>query len=228
MKTIGFIGGISWESTVEYYRIINQEVNKRLGGTHSAKIIMYSFDFDEIDQRNKRGDFEGIGHRLVEEALKLENTGAELLILGANTAHWWANEIQNAINIPLVHIADATGKAIQSAGIKDLLLLGTKYTMEEDFMKGKFKMDYGLNIHVPEQEQREKISRIIFDELIVGKFLEPSKQYILEIIESFPGISGVILGCTELPLIVKKNDIDIPLFNTTELHALAVVDAALK
>ncbi len=228
MKTIGLIGGISWESTAEYYKLLNEEIKTRLGGRHSANILMYSFDFDEIYNFNQNEDFNSIGKRLTEEAINLENAGAELLLLCANTAHKWANDVKDKINIPLVHIADATGRSITDAGIKKVLLLGTNLTMAGEFIKGKLLTDFGINVLVPESEDRNIVSDIIYDELIMGKFLEPSRQKILSIIKKFDDIEGVILGCTELPLIIKPEDTPLQLFNTTELHAKAAVDFALS
>lgn len=228
MKTIGLIGGLSWESTTVYYKLLNEDVKKRLGGKHSAKIRMYSFDFDEIDKLLKLDDYNAIGKRLVEESKNLEKSGAELIILCANTAHKWANEVQSNVSVPIIHIADATGHGIQSAGKKHVLLLGTKYTMEEDFIKGKLSDDFNIQVSVPNKNDIQMINSIIYDELILGEFKESSKQKILNVIAGFKDIEGVILGCTELPLIILKNDTEIPLFNTTELHANAAIDLALK
>jgi len=189
---------------------------------------MYSFDFDEIYSFNQQKDYESIGQRLTEEALKLENAGAEFLILCANTAHKWANEVKSKINIPLVHIADATGKSITDTGLKRVLLLGTNLTMEGEFIKGKLLSDFDIHVVVPEAEDRNVVSDIIYDELIMGKFLESSRQKILKIMKKFDDIEGVILGCTELPLIIKPEDTPLHLFNTTELHAKAAVDLALS
>jgi len=228
MKTIGLIGGISWESTAIYYRIINQEVNKRLGGAHSARIYMFSFDFDEILRFNQKDDLESIGKRLVEEAIKLQSSGAEILVLGANTAHRWVDLVQSNISIPIVHIGEATGKAVRKANMNHVLLLGTKYTMEGDYIKGKLYSEFNIQVTVPEKEDIQKINRIIYEELVVGEFKDSSKQALLGIINKFSNIDGVILGCTELPLIISPKDTNLPLFNTTLLHAKAAVDFALK
>jgi len=228
MKTIGIIGGISWESTAEYYKILNHEINKRIGGRHSARILMYSFDFDEIYNFNQKEDYDSIRDRLIEEAVNLENAGSELLLLGANTAHKWAKDVKEKINIPLIHIAEATGRAIKKAGIKKVLLLGTNLTMEGDFIKGRLSYDFGIEVLVPEAEDREIVSNIIYDELILGEFKESSRQKILKVITGFNDIEGVILGCTELPLIIKPEDTPLQLFNTTELHAQAAIDFALS
>jgi aspartate racemase len=228
MKTIGLIGGLSWESTTEYYRIINHEVNKRLGGKHSARIRMYSFDFEEIDEFNRSGNLIGASPRLVEEALILEKTGIDLLLLCANTAHLFARDIRKNIKIPLIHIAEETGKAIKNKGIRKVALLGTKFTIEGDFIKGILAAEYGIEVLVPEADARLKIHEIIFEELIMGKFEDSSKRTLINIINQFDNIEGVILGCTELPLIIKPEDTPKILFNTTEIHALAAVDFALK
>ena len=228
MKTIGLIGGVSWESTSEYYRIMNQEVNKRLGGRHSARILMYSFDFDEIYNFNQSEDFNSIKTRLTEEAVKLEKAGSELLLLCANTAHKWAKDVEDSITIPFIHIADATGQAINKAGVKKVALLGTKLTMNGDFIKGKLSSDYDIEVTVPEPDEQEIVSSIIYNELIVGEFKESSRKKILNIISGIKDIEGVILGCTELPLIIKPGDTSLTLFSTTEIHAIAAVDFALK
>jgi len=228
MKTIGLLGGLSWESSAEYYRILNLEINKRLGGKHSARLQFYSFDFNEIDKNIKAGNFDAIGDRLKEEAVKLEKVGAELLVLGANTAHRWADQIQENINIPLIHIGDAIGQAIQKTGLNNILLLGTKFTMEWDFMIGKLTREYNLNIVVPDAASRIEVHNIIYDELIEGRFLEGSELKIRNIINGYNDIEGVILGCTELPLLLKEEDYNLKLFDTTELHSMAIVDFALQ
>ncbi len=228
MKTIGLIGGLSWASTAEYYRIINREVNRRLGGKHSAKIRLYSFDFDEIEKFNRAKDLIGVGNRLVEEALILEKTGVEVLLLCANSAHMFANEVRKNIQIPLIHIAEETGKVIKQKGINKVALLGTQYTMEGDFIKGKLISEFGIEVLVPDSDSRKKINEIIYEELIVGKFNDSSKQFLINAINHIESIEGIILGCTELPLIIKPEDTTKILFNTTEIHAIAAVDYALK
>jgi aspartate racemase len=228
MKTIGLIGGLSWESTTEYYRIINHEINKKLGGKHSARIRLYSFDFEEIDKYNRSGDLVGATPRFIEEALNLEKSGADLLLLCANTAHLFAGEIRKHIKIPLIHIAEETGKAIKKKGIRKVALLGTKYTMEGDFIKEKLASEYGIEVTIPGADARSNIHNIILEELIMGKFNEPSKRYLTNVINQFENIEGVILGCTELPLIIKPEDTSFLLFDTTEIHAIAAVDFALN
>ncbi len=228
MKVIGLIGGISWKSTAEYYQILNTEINKRLGGVHSAEILMYSFDFDEIDQFNRNQDFEGAGIRLAEVAGKLEQGGAGLLLLCANTAHMSADKVKAAVKIPLIHIADATGKEIVRMGCKKVLLLGTRFTMEGDFISGKLRNDYGLEVVVPEKEDRDSIHDIIYKELVIGAIRDTSHKLLVNIINNHPEVDGVILGCTELPLIIRPEDTKLPLFNTTALHAKAAADFALS
>lgn len=228
MKTIGMIGGLSWESTQEYYRLINKEVNKRLGYAHSASIRLYSFDFEEILELNRNGHDKELGKRLAAEALKLESAGVGVLLLCANTAHEWAKKIKKKTNVPLLHIADATGNAIRQAGLQKVLLLGTKYTMERDFIKGKLTKKYGIEVVIPSKDDREEVSRIIYDELVRGKIKDESRYYLLDVIKRHPQVNGIILGCTELPLIVKTEDCDVPLFNTTKLHAIAAVNFALE
>lgn len=226
MKTIGMIGGISWESTQEYYRLINNFTKDKLGGKHSARMVMFSFDWEEVEDLLNKEDFKKIGERLSEESLKLEQMGAECLMLGANTAHRWADVVKSNIHIPLIHIADATGNEIIKAGAKKVLLLGTRYTMEGDFISGNLKRDFGIEVVVPDANQIQQIHRIIFEELIVGKFLDTSRAYFKDLITTFTDIDGVILGCTELPLIIKPEDTTLPLFNTTLLHARAAVEFA--
>ena len=228
MKTLGLIGGTSWESTVEYYRILNREINKRLGGQHSCKLRLYSFDFDEIDRYYKTGNIAGVGYRFIEEAQILEKSGADAVLLCANTAHMFAEKIRKSIKIPLIHIAEETGKAIRQKGLKKVVLLGTKYTMEGDFIIGPLSQGFGIEVLVPDPDIRTKINSIIFDELIHGKFHDTSKKFLIEIINKYENINGIILGCTELPLILKPEDTEKILFDTTEIHAIAAVDFVLS
>ncbi|MBC8490775.1 MAG: aspartate/glutamate racemase family protein [Bacteroidetes bacterium] len=230
MKTIGLIGGISWNSTVDYYRIINLEVNKRLGGKHSAKILLYSLNFADIENLMLKSDYVQLRAEILKVAKKLENGGADLLLLCANTAHKFADDIKKEIKIPLIHIADSTGNNIQKSGIKKVGLLGTKFTMEEDFILARIKERYNVDILIPSSEERQVVNEIIYEELVIGNFLNSSKVKFLNIIENLKlnGAKGIILGCTELPLIIKPQDCTLPLFNTTEIHALAAVDCALS
>jgi len=228
MKTIGLIGGITWQSTQEYYRIINQETKKLLGGSHSARILMYSFDWEEINGLRASGNFDKVGERLAEEAKKLESIGAEIILLGANTAHKFAGEVADSVSVPLIHIADATGKEIKKQGLKKVLLLGTKYTMQEKFISGKLESGFDIEVVVPEEKDLQEVSRIIFEELVDGRFVDSSKNFILGVIgkSKEDGIKGVVLGCTELPLIIHSDDTTLPLFDTTMLHAEAAVEFA--
>ncbi|HPE56940.1 MAG TPA: amino acid racemase [Bacteroidales bacterium] len=226
MKTIGLIGGITWQSTVEYYRIINNETKKLLGGSHSARILMYSFDWEEINGLRSAGRFEDVGPRLAEEAKHLESIGADVILLCANTAHKFASLVQNEISVTLLHIADASGKEIQKLGLKKVLLLGTKYTMQERYIADKLENEYQTQVVVPEENDLLEVSRIIFEELVDERILQPSKEYLANLISKTPDIEGVILGCTELPLIIKPEDTPLTLIDTTYLHAKAAVEFA--
>jgi aspartate racemase len=223
MKTIGLVGGITWQSTLDYYRIINQETNRLLGGSHSARILMYSFDWEEINGLRNAGNFEEVGPRLAEEAQKLESLGAGVILLCANTAHKFADVVQQRLSVPLIHIADATGREIKSKNLRKVMLLGTRYTMQERFISEKLEKEYAVDVVVPDDKDIREISRIIFEELVNAKFLESSKKYLLDVIRSTPDIDGVILGCTELPLVIKPEDTTLTLIDTTYLHAKAAV-----
>jgi aspartate racemase len=228
MKTLGLIGGLSWESTADYYRIINREVNSRLGGAHSARMLIYSFDFDEIVKFNSIHNFDGIGRRLVEESVKIEKAGAEALILCANSAHRWVDQVQKAIDIPILHIADATGCEMNRMGLKRVLLLGTKFTMEGGFIIDKLFNSYGIEAVVPIIEDRNTIHQIIFDELVSGIFKKSSRIKMKEIMQKTKEVDAIVMGCTELPLLITPADSHLPLINTTEIHAKAAVDFALN
>ncbi len=229
MKTIGLIGGMSWESSLEYYRIINELVKEKRGGLHSAKSLMYSVDFEEIEKYQSEGNWEKAGEVLAQAAKDLENGGAEFIVLCTNTMHKVANHIEETVKIPLLHIAEATAEKIIEKGIKTIGLLGTKYTMEQDFYKGRLVGKYGLNVIVPEKEEIEIINRIIFDELVLGIIKEESKNEYKAIMEKLveKGAEGIILGCTEIGLLIKQKDTTIPLFDTTYIHALKAVEVAL-
>lgn len=229
MKTIGLIGGMSWLSTAEYYRIINQEVNERLGGLHSAKIILYSVDFDSIEKMQSEGRWDDATNTMVECAKKLENAGADCVLICTNTMHKTAGDVQKNISIPLLSIIDATAERINEKGLKKVALLGTEYTMKEDFYKGRLSNEFGIEVIVPDEENITVVSDIIYNELCKGQINLSSKRKLIEIINdlSARGAEGVILGCTELPLIVKQEDVDIPLFDTTQIHAEYAVKYAL-
>lgn len=220
MKTIGLIGGMSWESTTSYYQIINETVKQELGGLHSAKILLYSVDFAEIEHYQATGDWEKSAQVLSDVALKLEKAGADFIIICTNTMHKVAPQIQQRISIPILHIAQATADTLLEQGIQKVGLLGTKYTMTQDFYKEKL-LESGLEVLIPDDSGVEMVNRIIYDELCLGNIQEESKQAYLNIIEQFKnsGAEAVILGCTEIGLLVKQSDTDMPLFDTTLIHA---------
>ncbi len=230
MKTIGLIGGMSWESSHEYYRIINETVKEYLGGLHSAKSIMYSFDFDEIESLQHQGRWVELGQLVIDAAQKLEKGGADLIVICTNTVHKVADEVQNSINIPLWHIVDATAEKINEMGLQKVGLLGTKFTMEEGFYKDRLRENYGLQVIIPEEEERQIVHDIIYKELVIGIIEERSKVKFIEIIQQLKtkGVQGVILGCTEIPLLIKQEDVDLPLFDTTTIHASSAAKYALR
>jgi aspartate racemase len=230
MKTMGLIGGMSWESSVEYYKIINEAVRAKLGGFHSAKSIMYSVDFAEIEPLQHQGKWNETTQILIAAAKSLAVAGADFIVLCTNTMHKVADEVQNHIHIPILHIADATAEGIKARGMKKVGLLGTKFTMEEDFYKGRLIQKHNLEIIIPTTEAREVVHRVIYDELCIGEIKPSSKMTYLDIIERLAkeGAEGIILGCTEIGLLVKQEDSRVPLFDTTRIHAIAAVDYALK
>jgi aspartate racemase len=229
MKIIGLIGGMSWESSVEYYRIINEEVRERLGGLHSAKCLLYSVDFDEIEHYQAEGDWESAGKVLAAAAFSLEKAGAEFIVICTNTMHKVLDAIEANITIPVLHIADATAKQIKQTGIKTVGLLGTKYTMEQDFYRSQIE-GHGIKVVVPKKEDRDKINKVIFEELCLGKMEASSKHYYKQVIKELVdnGADGIILGCTEIGLLIKPEDSDVPLFDTTHIHAIEAVNTALN
>lgn len=230
MKTIGLIGGMSWESSVEYYRIINRATKARLGGFHSAKSIMYSVDFAEIEVLQHKGKWVETAEILCRAARSLEAAGADFLVLCTNTMHKVAADIESAVRIPLLHIADATANVITARGLKRIGLLGTRFTMEEDFYKGRLAEKHGLDVLVPGPADRETIHRVIYHELVDGRIETASRQEFRSAIERLvaAGAEGIILGCTEIGLLVKDEDSPVPLFDTTRIHAEAAVDFALR
>ncbi len=229
MKTIGLIGGMSWESSLEYYRLVNEETKRRLGPLHSARSLMLSVNFAEIEVLQQAGRWDEAGELLARAAQSLERGGADFILLCTNTMHLVARQIEAAVSITLVHIADPTAQAIQSRGFSRVGLLGTRFTMEKDFYKGRLEQKFGLQVSVPASPDREVIHTVIYKELVQGVIREESKHHYLEIIERLrqEGVEGIILGCTEIGLLVKQADTDIPLFDTTHLHAQAAVDLAL-
>jgi len=230
MKTIGILGGMSWESTASYYRVINEAVKQRLGGLSSAKLILYSFNFEEIEKRQRRGAWDELTAMMIAGSLSLQAGGAECVLIATNTMHIMADEVEAAINIPLLHIVDATAEAIKSAGMSKVGLLGTRFTMEKEFYAGRFKNKHGIDIVIPEEEDRQLIHDVIFGELCAGKIEALSKEQYIRIINELAarGAQSVILGCTEIGLLVQPQDVDVPLFDTTILHANMAAEWALK
>ena len=224
------IGGMSWESTLEYYRIINQTVNNKLGGFHSAKLVIYSVDFEEIEKLQHQGKWLQATQIMIDAAQRVERAGADFLIIATNTMHKMADQVEKAVRIPLLHIVDVTAEAIKAYGQQRVGLLGTRFTMEEDFYKGRLLAKHGIKVLIPEEKQRHLIHDILYDELCLGQLKEPSRRQFRKVIVDLvaKGAEGIILGCTEIPLIVKQEDYEIPLYDTTRLHAQAAVDFALK
>ena len=229
MKTIGLIGGMSWESTIPYYRLINEGVKQRLGGLHSAKLILHSVDFDEIERLQRSGDWDAAGALLTRSAQLLETAGAELLVLCTNTMHKVAPAIESAVSIPLLHIADATAEAAKAAGIRRVGLLGTRFTMEQDFYVGRLTERHGLEVLTPTAPERDEVHRIIYEELCLGKILPASRESYHHIMDELVrrGAQAIILGCTEISLLVGEEDSPVPLLDTTAIHAQSAVEAAL-
>ena len=230
MKTIGLIGGMSWESSIEYYRIINETAKEKLGGLHSAKSLMVTVDFAEIEKLQHEDRWDEAAQILVQCAQDLERGGADLIVLCTNTMHKLADQITANVSIPFLHIADATAEKIRAAGLKRIGLLGTRFTMEHDFYKGRLVQNFGLEVLIPEQTDRDIVHRVIYDELVQGKIVETSREEYKRIIEWLieQGVEGIILGCTEIELLVKQNDSRVPLFPTTLIHAVAAVEKALQ
>lgn len=221
---------MSWESSLEYYRIINKAVKKKLGGLHSAKSILYSVDFEVIEKLQHQGNWEELTKIMIESAQRLESAGADMIIICTNTMHKMAEDMEKHINIPLLHIADATALKIKDYGLKKIGLLGTKFTMEQDFYKGRLINNYGLEVIVPDTKERQIIHDIIYNELCLGEIKESSKISYIKVIDNLEknGAEGVILGCTEIPLLIKQTDVKIPLFDTTKIHAEFAVDFSIK
>ena len=229
MKTVGLIGGMSWESSAEYYRIINQEVQRRLGGVHSARILMLSVDFDAIKHLQHEGRWDELTLEMIDAAQRLERGGADFIVLCTNTMHRAADSIETAVGIPLLHIADPTAAKIKAAGLQRIGLLGTAFTMERAFYKDRLRERHGLDVLVPGEADRATLHRIIYDELVVGRIEPASREAYRAVIARLVerGAQAVILGCTEIMLLVKPEDSAMPLFDTTTLHALGAVDMAL-
>ena len=220
LKTIGLIGGMSWESTVTYYKIINEVIKEKLGGLHSAKCVLYSVNFQEIEECQANGNWEKSGEILGEAAYNLEKAGADFIVICTNTMHKVVNQIKEKISIPILHIAEMTAEKILEKGLKNIALLGTKYTMEQDFYKSKL-IEKGINVIIPDKNDIEIINEVIYDELCLGTINSDSKKKFLEIVDKLrsKGAEGIILGCTEIGLLIKNEDTDVPLFDTAIIHA---------
>lgn len=229
MKTIGLIGGMSWESSATYYRLLNEGVRDRLGPTASARCILWSFDFAEIEALQHAGDWRGLTERMVDAARRLEAAGAEALLICTNTMHRMADEVQVAVGVPLVHIADPTATRIKADGHRRVALLGTAFTMEQDFYKGRLAARHGLDVMVPDAADRAVVHRVIYDELVAGKVMPASRDAYRAVIARLVerGAEAVILGCTEIMLLVRPEDSAVPIYDTTALHAAAAVELAL-
>lgn len=228
-KTIGLIGGMSWESSAEYYRIVNQEMQKRLGGVHSARSLIWSVDFGEIERLQHAGDWDRLAEEMKDAAIRLGRGGADFVVLCTNTMHRLADAVVSAVEIPLLHIADPTAQRIKAAGFERIGLLGTAFTMEQDFYKGRLRDHYGLDVMIPEPEDRRVVHEIIYKELVIGEIRPESREayraVMARLIER--GAEAIILGCTEIMLLVSDHDSAVPLYDTTTIHAVAAVDFAL-
>jgi aspartate racemase len=230
MKTIGLLGGMSWESTELYYRLINQGVKAKLGGLHSARIALVSVDFSDIEAMQMAGDWEAAGQALAQAARQVEAAGADFLLICTNTMHKVALQVQAAIGIPLLHVADATAERIKAAGMRTVGLLGTSFTMEQDFYKGRLVQQHGLDVLIPSKPDRDVVHRVIYDELCLGTVKDASRDAFLGIMADLHarGAQGIIEGCTEIVMLVQQEHTDIPLFDTTSIHAEAAVSEALR
>ena len=230
MKTIGLLGGMSWESTIPYYRLINEGVKKRLGGLHSAQILLHSVDFHEIEACQSSGDWQQAGEILAQAAMGLQQAGAQGIVLCTNTMHKVAGAIETACEVPFLHIADATGRAISQQKMSNVALLGTRYTMEQEFYRGRLQPEFGINTLIPEQDDRQKSNQIIFEELCLGEFSDTSRDYYLNVIDGLArqGAQGVIFGCTEIGLLVPAQMSPLPVFDTAAIHAADAVEFMLS
>lgn len=229
MKTIGLLGGMTWHSTIEYYRLFNELINQKAGGINAAKVLLYSFNFKDLrDWQTSDTDF--LAEQLAKQAKKLEQAGADIILIGANTMHEYYPQVKSGLNIPVLHIADAVGQSIIDAKLKKVLLLGTKYTMQGDFYKNKLA-EYGIETVVPNMEEQKIVNDVIYNELTFGEIKDDSRLAYLKIIKKIEReehIEGIILGCTEIPLLIKQNHTKLKVFDTTEIHVLNAVDFALK
>jgi aspartate racemase len=234
MKTIGIIGGISWESSIEYYRLMNEMVNEELGGLHSADILMYSIEFGDFSKEERiaeKGNWDLINNTMIDAAQRLKNGGADFIVIASNTMNSRADLIEEKVQIPVLSIIDATGEKVKESGIKTVALLGTNYTMEQSFYTDRLEKKFGLNVVIPNATEREYINSVIFDELCAGKLIDRSREGYIRIINRLvdeEGAQGVILGCTEIPLLIKQKDVRVPVFDTTYIHSEAAVKYALS
>jgi aspartate racemase len=230
LKIIGLIGGMSWESSREYYRLINEGVRDALGGFHSAECVLYSLDFAEIETMQQEGQWENATARLIEAANRVAAAGADFFLICTNTMHKLAEEVEAAVDIPLLHIADAAGEHVVRSGLSQVGLLGTRFTMEEDFYTNRLRLRYGLEVLVPPEADREQVDRIIFEELVLGTVNTRSRTVYREIMARLvaDGAQGIVLGCTEIGLLVNQDDVSVPVFDTTQIHAAAAVTRALE
>ncbi len=234
MKTIGIIGGVSWVSSIEYYRLMNEMVNKQLGGLHSAKILMYSIEFGNFSDEERlaeKGDWSLLNRTMIDAAQRLKRGGADFIVIASNTLNSRADDIQEKVQIPVLHIADATGEKVNKSGMKTVALLGTRYTMEQNFYRDRLEKKYGLMVITPNETEREYINSVIFDELCAGKMYNKSRERFVQIINRLvdeDGVQAVILGCTEIPLLIKQRDVKVPVFDTMTIHAEAAVKYALS
>lgn len=229
MKTIGLIGGMSWESSAAYYRLMNEQVKQRLGGLHSAKCILYSVDFQQIEHFQAKGEWDKAGNVLAQAAQSLERAGADFVIICTNTMHKVIDVIEAAITIPILHIADATARQIKEAGLQKIALLGTKYTMEQAFYKARVE-GFGIEVIVPDSHERMEVNRIIYEELCLGIIKQDAKSYYIQVVEELvqAGAQGVILGCTKIGLLIQQEDISVPVFDTAAIHAQTAVSMAIQ
>jgi aspartate racemase len=230
MKIIGLLGGMSWESSLVYYKIVNEKVKEKLGGHHSCECVMYSVDFDIIKKLQFEGNWDELTRIMIAAAKKIESGGAEMLTICTNTMHKMVPDIEKSISIPIVHIADATAEVIKSKKIKKVALLGTRFTMEQDFYKGRLIEKHGIDVVIPEGNDLEQVHSIIYNELVLGEIKPSSKEIYKHIIKRLieRGAEGIILGCTEIPLLIQQNDCSVPVFDTTQIHAEKTVEFALK
>jgi aspartate racemase len=229
MRTIGLLGGMSWESSAEYYRIINATVRERLGGLHSAECVMYSVDFAAIERLQSEGSWEKATQEMIQAAKHVQDGGADFLVICTNTMHKMAEDVERELRIPLLHIADATAHRVKARGIDKVGLLGTRFTMEEDFYRGRLVQKHDLDVVIPGVNERELVDRVIYDELCLGRIEPSSRKRYVEIIEELidAGAEGIILGCTEIGLLVHQDDVRVPCFDTARIHAEAAVAYAL-